>query len=575
VKVLIAEDDTASRLILQRLLARLGHEVRAAEDGSKAWSLAQEDPPDVLISDWMMPGLDGIELCSLLRSEARGTQGYVYIIIVTALEDREHLLFAMEAGADDYLAKPLDPSDLSVRLRVAERVTALYRQIAVQHQQLEQLNQELHAEARHDALTGLPNRVLFQDRLEQALRTAARNDGPLSLLLVDLDGFKAINDTLGHKAGDLLLQAVATRMQQQVRTSDTVARLGGDEFAVLLPQTGEHGALRVAAKIRAALAETVALGDRTGQVGASIGIALYPEHAADPVALKHCADLGMYAAKGGGYGVYTPDYAVGAVSPQGLGADLHRAIAAGEIRLLYQPVLTCQTGRVERVEVLAHWLHPHHGPLPPSRFIRLAEHAGLMTSLTVRVLEDALRQHQAWRHQGLGLGVSVNVAALSLEELQFPDLVAALLRQYGVPASDLTLELTESALMAQPVRALGTLDALAKLGVRLSIDSFGTGHSSISQLRRLPVQELKLDLDFVTDLENLKSTNLPAFLVGLGIALGITVVVKGVETQKTWDSLQQVECEAVQGFFVCRPLPAAELRDWLRGGLWHADMIGA
>jgi len=350
-----------------------------------------------------------------------------------------------------------------------------------------------------------------------------------------------------------------------------VARLGGDEFGILLPRAGQEGAIRVAGKIRAALAEPVGLGEATAWVGASIGIALYPEHGDDAQTLKRGADRAMYGAKGagGGYRVQGEDHEEAETALPRLETDLRRTIAGGELRLWYQPIVRCATGQVTRVEALVRWEHPRLGLLPPDRFIPVAERTGAITALTVWVLEEAIRQGADWLARGLDLGLAVNISPISLKEPRFADLVAALLRQYDLPAAALTIEMTESTLLAEPERAVTVLEALAGTGVRLAIDDFGRGYSSMSQLRRLPVQELKLDRSVLAELDNEKNSTLLAFLLGLGVALGVEVVVKGVETAATWEWLVGMGCELAQGFYVSLPQPAESLEPWLRAGPWR------
>ena len=361
-------------------------------------------------------------------------------------------------------------------------------------------NQLTHV-AHHDALTGLPNRVLYHDRLEQALLAAKRQGTALSILIIDLNGFKLVNDTLGHDAGDTLLQEIANRLLSVVRSGDTVARLGGDEFAVVLPQADEAGATRVANKIRAALIPVIALDGREAYVGGSIGIAVLGEHGDDPEGLQKAADLAMYAAKeaGGGHAVYSPRMAKESVERteprerrrSSIVAELRQAITRGDLRLHYQPLVSCTDGQVRRVEALVRWQHPKQGLLPPDYFIAAAEQSGAITPLTIWVLEEALRQCHAWHDQGLDLGIAVNVSLRTLRESQFPDLVAALLRQYRVSPSDLTLEITESSMLEEHEQTLAVLRDLAALGVRIALDDVGVGHSSLGYITQLPVHELK------------------------------------------------------------------------------------
>ena len=472
-----------------------------------------------------------------------------------------------DPGGPSTASSPITPTDPAVG-----GIVVTNRDITAQ----KRLTQQLAHAAHHDALTGLPNRVLFQDRLEHALRTAERDRSPLGLLLIDLDGFKAVNDTHGHAAGDALLRTIGARLHASLRGSDTAARLGGDEFGVLLPQAGEAGAVRVAVTILAALAEPVELGALRVQVGASIGIALYPEHGEDAETLLHGADTAMYAAKraGGGCLVQGEEHAGPELAPRGLGADLRRAVAAGELRLQYQPVVHGPTRRVVRVEALVRWEHPRLGLLPPDQFIPVAERTGAITALTRWVLDETIRQGADWLRRGLELGVSVNLSPVTLGDPRIPELIATVLTWYGLPAEALTLEITESTLLAQPERAVAVLEALARLGVRLAIDDFGSGYSSISQLRRLPVQEIKLDRVFLAELGDAKNATLLVFLLGLGAALGVEVVVEGVATTATWDWLEAVHCEWVQGFYVSPPQPPEHFERWLAAGPWRPRGAG-
>ncbi|MGH2409323.1 MAG: putative bifunctional diguanylate cyclase/phosphodiesterase, partial [Chloroflexota bacterium] len=405
--------------------------------------------------------------------------------------------------------------------------------------------------AHHDALTGLPNRVLYHDRLGQALLAAQRQGYALSILMIDLNGFKLVNDTLGHDAGDRLLREVALRLQAVVRAGDTVARLGGDEFGVVLPQSDEAGATRVANKIRVALAPAVLIEGREVFVGGSVGIAVFGEHGDDAESLQKAADLAMYAAKddGGGYAVYSPS--LGGEPPaakepregheprerrrSSISAELRQAITRGDLRLHYQPLVSCTDGGVRRVEALVRWQHPEQGLLPPAYFIAAAEQSGAITPLTIWVLEEALRQYQVGRRQGLDLGIAVNVSLRTLRESQFPDLVVALLREYGISPGDLTLEITENSILEEQEQTLAALRTLAELGVRIALDDVGIGHSSLEYITQLPVHELKVDRSFLSAAPGSKGHAVVCCILGLGAALNLSVVVEGVETQEAWD----------------------------------------
>jgi len=427
----------------------------------------------------------------------------------------------------------------------------------------------LRHQAMHDALTELPNRVLLQERLTRALQPTASGVAPVALLLLDLDRFKEINDTLGHHVGDQLLQRVGPRVLELLRATDTMARLGGDEFAVLLPGGGEDAARALASDILAALTVPFTLEGQSLDVGVSIGIALASAHGADAATLLRRADVAMYVAKRGhlGYAVYDPAQDGNSPLRLSLMGELRAAIARDDLLLHYQPKLDHTTGRVSSVEALLRWPHPVHGLIAPDQFIPLAEQTGLIAPLTWWVLETALAQCQTWARDGLILGVAVNLSARTLHDLALPARIAALLATYGVPAGLLTLEVTESALMADPTRALNVLTQLAEQGVCLAIDDFGTGYSSLAYLKRLPVHQLKIDRSFIQHLvEGGADAAIVASTIGLGHHLGLRVVAEGVETPEAWQLLVASGCDVSQGYHLSRPVTATELERWLRAG---------
>jgi diguanylate cyclase (GGDEF)-like protein/PAS domain S-box-containing protein len=424
----------------------------------------------------------------------------------------------------------------------------------------------LEHQALYDALTDLPNRTLFQDRLGSAIRAAHREDGPLTLLLTDLDRFKEVNDTFGHHVGDLLLQEAAIRIQQGLREVDTAARLGGDEFAVVLPGTDEQGAVVVATRILTALSRPIVLEDKTFDIRTSIGIACYGPHGVDAATLLRAADVAMYTAKrrGDEYAVYTADKDDNSASRLTLITDLRHAIEHDQLVLHYQPKVDLKTGEVTSVEALVRWQHPERGFIPPDRFIPLAEHTGLIKPLTKWVLNEALRQCRDWHRAGLPIDVAVNLSAWSLYDPDLVETVRLLLDRWTVEPSSLGLELTESVVMTDPVRAKGTLTQLHALGVQVSIDDFGTGYSSLGYLKRLPVQQLKIDKSFVMQMA---STDDDAFIartiVDLSHNLGLEVVAEGVEDRQTLRLLAMMGCDLAQGYHLSRPLAASDLQQFL------------
>jgi diguanylate cyclase (GGDEF)-like protein/PAS domain S-box-containing protein len=430
-----------------------------------------------------------------------------------------------------------------------------------------QLERALTRQAFTDQLTGLPNRALLHDRAQQALRLAGRQGLTAALLLLDLDRFKEVNDTLGHHHGDLLLQQVAERLHGSLRGSDTVARLGGDEFAVLLPQiTSVQEATVVAEKLSAAIEAPFIVDGLTLDVDASIGVAVYPDHATDANELLQRANVAMYAAKAthDGYTVYHPSLDQHHPRRLGLLGQLRRALAAGELVVHYQPKADVHSGRILGVEALVRWQHPEHGLLGPGEFVPLAETTGLIRPLTSYVLDAALRQCRAWLDAGRTLSVAVNLSTRCLLDLTLPDQIAQLLEDTAVAPERLLLEITESAIMTDPTRALEILNRLHALGVQLAIDDFGTGYSSMAYLKSLPVDELKVDRSFVKHLrDNQNDAVIVRSTVDLGHNLGLRVVAEGVEDQATLRELATLGCDSVQGYYLARPMPAAELGAWL------------
>jgi diguanylate cyclase (GGDEF)-like protein len=457
------------------------------------------------------------------------------------------------------------------RLDREERRNA--RRIQAKNDALTAANAQLEILATSDPLTSLPNRALLHDRLESALRTAHRYHGGVALLLLDLDRFKEINDTLGHQCGDLLLCEVSLRLRQRLRDSDTIARLGGDEFALILPNATAAGATFVASQLLAALAEPLVIEDQPLDIGASIGIALFPDHGKDSPTLLRCADVAMYVAKRGrkGISVYESDQDQYTPRRLALMGELRQAIAQNALKLYYQPKVSPSTGRVYGVEALIRWPHPEHSFIQPDHFIPLAEHTDLIGPLTDWVLETAIDQCGRWGQKGLALDVAINMSMRMLHDGTLPDRISLLLRKHDVAPRRLTLEITESALAADLNRALDVLTQLANRGVRVSIDDFGTGYSSLGYLKRLPVHEIKLDKSFITNLGEPTGeidVAIVRSVITLAQALNCTVVAEGVEHRAALDVLHGLGCDMVQGYYIARALPVPELETWITTSPW-------
>jgi diguanylate cyclase (GGDEF)-like protein len=441
----------------------------------------------------------------------------------------------------------------------------LFRIVSGASRQLRRQANENHRHARLDALTALPNRRAFFEHAAAAVPGQVASDS-CAVMVVDLDRFKEVNDTLGHHSGDLLLQAVALRIRDAVRDRDVVSRLGGDEFAVLLRGASEEVSREVAERIGAALAQRFNVDGATMDIEASIGVALYPDHGEDVNVLLQRADLAMYRAKErhDGFSLYTSELDSDQPGQMSLLGDLRHALEHDELTLHYQPKALLASGGVSHVEALVRWERPGHGLQPPSEFIPLAERTGLIKQLSVSVLDAALRQVRAWTEEGMDLTVAVNLSARNLLEADLPQTVAGLLAEHGVAAHRLILEITESAVMSDETHSMEVLVRLSELGVCLSIDDFGTGYSSLSRLRRLPVDEIKIDRSFVAHMDRERGDALIVqSTVELAHNLGLRVVAEGVETETIWNALRQLGCDYAQGYFLCRPMAPDDLRAWL------------
>ena len=421
--------------------------------------------------------------------------------------------------------------------------------------------------ALHDALTGLPNRRLFLERLADAVTEAQATAGQVAVLLIDLDRFKEVNDQLGHHAGDLVLQAIGPALAEQVTDVVTVARMGGDEFAMCLPDVdGADEAVRVAKRVIARLALPLAIEGFTIDIGASIGIALSPGDADDVSTVLQHADIAMYVAKEtrGGYEVYSPERDPNRRQRITSPSDLRQATELGQLVVHYQPKADVRTGRACGVEALVRWNHPTLGLIAPAEFIPLAERAGLMGPLTAFVLARSLEQCARWRDQGVPLRLAVNVSVQSLYDDTFPAVVAGLLNRAELDASQLVLDVTESTVMADPRRAQRVLGELGALGVTLAIDDFGTGYSSLAYLKQLPVSELKIDRSFVVGMTtDSDDAVIVHSTIDLGQKFGLEVVAEGVESGRVWRLLERLGCDLAQGSYVCPPLPPEQLTPWL------------
>ena len=440
-----------------------------------------------------------------------------------------------------------------------------------------------------DTLTGLPNRAQFRDAVCSAIAAAQQKCAPgssattsVAVLMLDLDRFKHVNDVLGYRFGDLLLVQVAERLVQQlVRDGDLVARLGGDEFAILLRSGDAELAQTVARRIASAFDAPLTLEEHTVDMGAGIGIACWPQHASDADALISRAEVAMYSAKQRSAGALMYDPTIDASSAQTLSllTELRQAVSENQLRLFLQPKLSLGTGAVVGAEALVRWQHPQRGLVPPMQFIPFAEQTGFIRVLTMWIFEEAARHWRMLHAEGLMITLSVNLSTRDLLDQDLPQKFDALLVKHQVPAEAFCLEITESAIMDDPQRAQATLDRLSALGFKLSIDDFGTGYSSLAYLKRLPVDELKIDQSFVKSMEtDPDDAKIVRSTIDLAHNLGLTVVAEGVENARTWDMLRELNCDQAQGYHMGKPMPADAFANWSVGWLTQhrpVDLVSA
>jgi len=692
IRILVVDDDLTARLLMRAALEKSGFEVYLAENGEDALRQFRAQPCDLVMLDVDMSGLNGYQVCAQLRHEV-GNE--LPIVMVTGMDDLESIERAFDAGATDFIAKPINWSLIGHRVRyllraylvlqdlhtanarnsamlnavpdtllrldaggqildvrsggraqerrhlpspnsplaesfpadVAAQILATAararetcvaenldiklavnggeeryyeaRLVSIDVQEtlclMRDITERKEAENRvyrlayFDTLTGLPNRLSFFERLEREVQRARYHNSKLAVLFMDLDGFKNVNDTLGHGAGDLLLQWVADRLRQGVRPADLVARndsmavetdlarLGGDEFTVLMPQLRQgENALAVAHRIHEMMRRPFVLEGREVVLTTSIGIAVYPDDGEDAATLLKHADTAMYHAKDQGRNncqFYSASLTQEAMRRLNLESNLRLALERGEFFLVYQPQLDLASGRIHSLEALIRWQHPEQGLISPMDFIPLAEENGLIVSIGDWVLRTACSDLARWQAAGHPLRVAVNLSAVQFRNPDLVSRIKAILADTEVAPQWLELEVTEGALMEDSSVTLATLNALREVGMQLSLDDFGTGYSSLSYLQRLPLNNLKVDQSFVRGLPaNRESLAIVRAIVSLAKNLGFTITAEGIETLEQARILRGLACETLQGYYISKPVPAGEIPDLLERH-WTVDAL--
>src|SRR5580692_1348873 len=590
-RVLIVDDISDNRTILTRRFQRRGFDVVEADNGLTAIELINRDSFDVVLLDVMMPGIDGIETLKRIRDQR--SPSALPVIMVTAKSESTNIVDALELGANDYVTKPVDFAVALARVNTqisrkrAEQQVArvndelrkanedLERRVEERTRRLIDANQRLKVEiadreesqarsqylAYHDSLTGLGNRLLFKEQLEEALKDVSVTPHPLAVLFLDLDGFKAVNDTLGHSVGDLLLKSIAVKLRDLLPSTDRIARLGGDEFAILQMSSPQPtSSTSLADRIIDIVAQPHNIDGHDVTVGASIGIAIARPGEMSTESLLKSADLAMYSAKSDGRGTYRifdPQMDAVVQTRRSLERDMRTSLAQGGFELYYQPLVNLQTKRVTAFEALMRWNHRDRGAVPPSEFIPVAEDMGLIIQLGEWALRQACAEAAEWPDD---IRVSVNLSPLQFSKGNLVSTVVSALASSGLPASRMELEITESVLLEKSERNIAVLNQLRDLGVRISMDDFGTGYSSIGYLRSFPFDKIKIDQSFVRDLlVDEGSLAIVRAIAGLGVSFGMTTTAEGVETEEQMRCLNLEGCIEVQGYLYSKPIEANQV----------------
>jgi diguanylate cyclase (GGDEF)-like protein len=563
--ILIIDDDEQIRGLLKELL-RHEHECVDVNSAEEALEVLKAISFDLVISDIQMEGMSGLDLVPLILKDNPDS----VVVMISGQQTIDSAIEAMRVGAFDYITKPLDLRHVNAAVRRA----LAHHQLLIGKRQYENHLEELVAErtariehlAFYDQLTDLPNRTLFADRCAQALASAQRSHQPVGVMLLALDRFRKVADTLGHAAGDIVLSDAAARLQSCVGRADTVARFEGEEFALLLTQIADASDLAdFALALQYVFKEPFRLGDQEVYVSVSMGISLYPFNGADSSTILANAGAALYRAKkqgGNNHQFYSADMNAQAVERLALENSLRRAVDNNEFVTYYQPVVDLVSNEIVGLEALVRWQHPDLGLLPPAKFIGLAEDSGLIVDIGEQVMRTACRQTQEWLDEGLGrLRIAVNVSARHFQQKNFFERLKQILDETRLDPEYLELELTETSIMENAESATKLLAEIRKMGVKIAIDDFGTGYSSLSYLKRLPIDTVKLDRSFVTGATtDPDDAALVMAIVTLAHNLRLTVIAEGVETAEQLSFLRLLRCDEGQGYLFSKPVPADVLR---------------
>lgn len=558
IRVLIMEESNECTATLLQMLKEGGIPTIAERvDTLTALTAAFEDATwDLVLADYQARRYDALDALAIFKQTGLD----IPFIVLSGTRNEKLAVEAMRAGAQDFLFK----DNLTRLIPVIEREMR-EMEIRSAHRRADET---IRYHAYHDALTRLPNRALFIDRLQQTIISTDRHSIDISLLLIDLNKFHEVNDSLGHHTGDILLQQVANRLRDSVRRSDTVARMDGIEFAVMFTGVDHSKALFSARKIMENLEKPYLLNVTQCQITASMGVAFFPEHGHTVDLLLNHADIALQAAKKneGGFTVYrTNQSGQTAMTHMALSSELQMAIEYNHLTLHYQPKVDMKTAMVTGVEALVRWEHPKHGFVSPEEFIPLAEQTEIIQELTLWVLNKALTQYKKWADTGITLKIAVNLSMMNLVDPKCHEGINKLLDAHNVPPHTLELELTETTMMSDPAMAMRKMEQLTQRGIDFAVDDFGTGYSSLSYLKRLPVKVLKIDKSFVQDIsKDDHDAVIVRATIDLAHNLGLKVVAEGIEDRETWEILHMLRCDMAQGYYISRPIFEKNVQAWMQ-----------
>jgi diguanylate cyclase (GGDEF)-like protein len=556
--VVLADDDPSIRLMVRHVLESEDFDIVEASDGLEAIKAVEKHHPALILLDAVMPGIDGFTTCQQIKEKGHTD---IPVMMITGLDDDASVERAYEVGAIDFITKPIKWAVLKHRVKsVVAKVIA---------------ERKVQLLAYRDTLTGLPNRLLFADRLEQAVIRSERSKTSMALMLVDIDDFKLVNDSFGHDAGDKLIKAVGDLISKSLRRADTIARLGGDEFAVIIEGIeGPEDAISIADNLTTILEHNVRLDDQETYTSASIGIAVFPGDGKDARTLLKNADTAMFRAKENGrhcFQFYKPEMSVSAMERLDLENSLKSAFEKDQFIIHYQPVIDIHKNEVVGVEALLRWQHPEKGMIYPSDFISVVEECGLIVALGEWMIFSACKQIKVWQDAGLeNQNVSLNLAPRQFKEQDLVTVFTQAMSENGIEASSLSVEVTERTLIDNVGEVEATLKKLRAMGLKILLDDFGTGYASLAYLKNFPVDVVKIDRDFVTGIpDNVEDSTIVDAIAGLTRGLKLPLLAEGVENERQLDVLKGLGCQYAQGFYWSKALPGDEYEQFYMNQIYN------